>query len=98
MNIARWLAAKGLDISGTGEYFCLSLQEEFPKTEVKPYPDWVFGIIVLLCAVPVIPIPLVALYHLIKRLTRKSPVHTYPNAYRNDGFEIETQEQYKQRA
>lgn len=98
MNIARSLAAKGPDVSGNSEYFCLSLQEEFPKTEVKPYPDWVFGIIILLCVIPVIPIPLVAAYQLIKRLIKKSPVRTYPNAYSNDAFEVETREQYKHTA
>uniref|UniRef100_A0A7N8WRK3 Transporter n=1 Tax=Mastacembelus armatus TaxID=205130 RepID=A0A7N8WRK3_9TELE len=39
--------------------------EQFPKTETKPYPDWVFAIIILLSAGPVISIPLVALYKLI---------------------------------
>jgi len=33
--------------------------------EVKSYPDWVFTIIVLLSVVPVIPIPMVALYRLV---------------------------------
>ncbi|XP_056283443.1 sodium-dependent neutral amino acid transporter B(0)AT3-like isoform X1 [Pseudoliparis swirei] len=39
--------------------------EQFPKMEVKSYPDWVFTIIVLLSVVPVIPIPMVALYRLV---------------------------------
>ncbi|XP_056154175.1 sodium-dependent neutral amino acid transporter B(0)AT3-like isoform X2 [Lampris incognitus] len=39
--------------------------EKFPETVVTPYPDWVFAIIVLLSALPVVPIPLVALYRLI---------------------------------
>uniref|UniRef100_A0AAZ3RJ40 Transporter n=1 Tax=Oncorhynchus tshawytscha TaxID=74940 RepID=A0AAZ3RJ40_ONCTS len=37
----------------------------FPDTEVLPYPDWVFAICVLLSSVPVIFIPLVAIYRLI---------------------------------
>uniref|UniRef100_A0A8C5B1F4 Transporter n=1 Tax=Gadus morhua TaxID=8049 RepID=A0A8C5B1F4_GADMO len=38
---------------------------DFPRTNVTPYPDWVFAIIVLLSGLPVAPIPLVALYTLI---------------------------------
>ncbi|KAF4081794.1 hypothetical protein AMELA_G00165140 [Ameiurus melas] len=49
---------------------------EFPDAEVKPYPDWVFAICVLLSALPVVPIPIVALYHLIRRL-RHSDTHTH---------------------
>ncbi|CAB1350475.1 unnamed protein product, partial [Coregonus sp. 'balchen'] len=37
----------------------------FPDTEVLPYPDWVFAICVLLSSVPVLSIPLVAIYRLI---------------------------------
>ena len=40
-------------------------QVDFPQTNMTPYPDWVFGVIVLLSVLPVIPIPLVALYTLI---------------------------------
>ena len=40
-------------------------QVDFPQTNVTPYPDWVFAIIVLLSALPVAPIPLVALYALV---------------------------------
>uniref|UniRef100_A0A8C6PJ25 Transporter n=1 Tax=Nothobranchius furzeri TaxID=105023 RepID=A0A8C6PJ25_NOTFU len=46
--------------------------DQFPKTEVKSYPDWVFAIIVLLCVVPVVSIPLVALYKLIRSRTTSS--------------------------
>ncbi|KAJ3608834.1 hypothetical protein NHX12_023364 [Muraenolepis orangiensis] len=38
---------------------------DFPQTNMRPYPDWVFAIIVLLSVLPVAPIPLVALYRLI---------------------------------
>ncbi|XP_041810742.1 sodium-dependent neutral amino acid transporter B(0)AT3-like [Chelmon rostratus] len=72
--------------------------EDFPNNEWKPYPDWVFAIIVLLCAVPVVSIPLVALYELIRWRIKKPSAHAYPNSYSNDGFEIETHEQKTQRA
>uniref|UniRef100_A0A3Q3X9S5 Transporter n=1 Tax=Mola mola TaxID=94237 RepID=A0A3Q3X9S5_MOLML len=62
----------------------------FPATEETPYPDWVFAIIVLLCSVPVISIPLVALYKLICCLNKRRAPGNYPNAYNNDGFEVET--------
>uniref|UniRef100_A0A6Q2ZKM1 Transporter n=1 Tax=Esox lucius TaxID=8010 RepID=A0A6Q2ZKM1_ESOLU len=42
--------------------------EKFPNTEVQPYPDWVFAICVLLSSVPVMSIPMVAIYRLICRL------------------------------
>ncbi|XP_074469650.1 sodium-dependent neutral amino acid transporter B(0)AT3-like [Sebastes fasciatus] len=72
--------------------------ELFPKTEVKPYPDWVFGIIILLCVVPVISIPLVAFYQLICCGVKKSSRGADLNPYCNDGFEVETQEQRTQKA
>lgn len=63
---------------------------------MKSYPDWVFAIIILLCVLPVISIPLVALYKLICRI-KKSSAHVDMNTYCNDGFEVETQEQNNQR-
>uniref|UniRef100_A0AAQ5YFR9 Transporter n=1 Tax=Amphiprion ocellaris TaxID=80972 RepID=A0AAQ5YFR9_AMPOC len=60
---------------------------DFPKTETKSYPDWVFAIIVLLCSVPVIPIPLVAIYRLIRRIMRRSSHHADSNPYNNYAFE-----------
>ncbi|MED6291364.1 hypothetical protein CHARACLAT_022751 [Characodon lateralis] len=71
--------------------------ELFPETEMKPYPDWVFGIIVLLIVMPVISIPLVGLYNLICCGIKKSSVKASPNPYNNEAFEIETEEQKKQR-
>uniref|UniRef100_A0A674NQR4 Transporter n=1 Tax=Takifugu rubripes TaxID=31033 RepID=A0A674NQR4_TAKRU len=53
------------------KYFCPLSQELFPQTESKPYPDWVFAIIILLCVIPLLPIPIVALYHLTCRLSRR---------------------------
>uniref|UniRef100_A0A3Q3JY70 Transporter n=1 Tax=Monopterus albus TaxID=43700 RepID=A0A3Q3JY70_MONAL len=73
--------------------------ELFPKTELKPYPDWVFAIIILLCVVPVISIPIVALYHLICCIRKKSPAHYEQNhCYNNDSFEGEIQEYNKHKA
>ncbi|XP_041868059.1 inactive sodium-dependent neutral amino acid transporter B(0)AT3 [Melanotaenia boesemani] len=68
-----------------------------PQTEVKPYPDWVFAIIILLCVVPVISIPLVALYRLICCRTKKVSDQMDLNPYSNDGFEVETPQQSSQR-
>uniref|UniRef100_A0A8D0A478 Transporter n=1 Tax=Sander lucioperca TaxID=283035 RepID=A0A8D0A478_SANLU len=65
---------------------------------LKPYPDWVFAIIILLCVLPVISIPLVALYKLICCRIKKSSARTDLNPYCNDGFEVETREQQNQRA
>ncbi|XP_059205544.1 sodium-dependent neutral amino acid transporter B(0)AT1-like [Centropristis striata] len=66
--------------------------ELFPKTEVKPYPDSVFAFIVLLCSLPVVSIPLVALYKLICCGVKKSSAGGELNPHSNDGFEVETQE------
>ncbi|XP_076006114.1 inactive sodium-dependent neutral amino acid transporter B(0)AT3 [Genypterus blacodes] len=60
--------------------------ESFPQTEPRPYPGWVFAMIVLLCALPVISIPVVALYHLISSRV-KSSVRVDLNPYCNDGFD-----------
>ncbi|KAM4724799.1 inactive sodium-dependent neutral amino acid transporter B(0)AT3 [Anableps anableps] len=70
--------------------------ELFPKTEMKPYPDWVFGIIVLLIVVPIISIPLVAVYNLICCGIKRSSAKVSLNPYNNEAFEIETQESRKQ--
>lgn len=76
----------------------LSFQEKFPETEEKLYPDWVFAIIILLCVVPVISIPLVALYQLLRGRFRKSSVGMELNPYDNNAFVTDTQEQNTQRA
>ncbi|XP_053189912.1 sodium-dependent neutral amino acid transporter B(0)AT1-like [Scomber japonicus] len=67
--------------------------ESFPQTEMKPYPDWVFAIIILLSALPVVSIPLVAVYKLICCGIKKSSTSAALNPYHNDGYEIETHEQ-----
>uniref|UniRef100_A0A8C2WRP7 Transporter n=1 Tax=Cyclopterus lumpus TaxID=8103 RepID=A0A8C2WRP7_CYCLU len=56
----------------------------------KPYPDWVFAIIILLCVLPVISIPLVAIYRLICSRIKKSGGHVDLNPNSNGGFEVET--------
>lgn len=77
---------RSLFASSASDHFLFSpfLKEHFPETEAKLYPDWVFGIIILLCALPVISIPLVALYHLICSRVRKSSTHVDLNPYTND--------------
>lgn len=63
--------------------------EEFPETKTVEYPDWVFGIIILLCVLPVISIPIVALYGLIRRGLRRSSTEAELTVYSNGGFEAE---------
>ncbi|CAB1442949.1 unnamed protein product [Pleuronectes platessa] len=80
-------------------YFAWNPEYElFPATEVKPYPDWVFAIIILLTVLPVISIPVVFVYKLIVHLKKRSSTRAQLSPYSNDGFEVETQEQGKQRA
>ncbi|XP_038838606.1 sodium-dependent neutral amino acid transporter B(0)AT1-like isoform X1 [Salvelinus namaycush] len=65
----------------------------FPDTEVLPYPDWVFAICVLLSSVPVISIPLVAIYRLICCMSgrhSKGSLHNDPNPYVNEGYVVES--------
>ncbi|XP_038838605.1 sodium-dependent neutral amino acid transporter B(0)AT1-like isoform X2 [Salvelinus namaycush] len=65
----------------------------FPDTEVLPYPDWVFAICVLLSSVPVISIPLVAIYRLICCMSgrhSKGSLHNDPNPYANEGYVVES--------
>ncbi|KAM4550341.1 inactive sodium-dependent neutral amino acid transporter B(0)AT3 [Fundulus diaphanus] len=67
--------------------------ELFPETESKSYPDWVFGIIVLLIVMPVVSIPLVALYKLICCGIKGSSNQVSLNSHNNEAFEIETREE-----
>ncbi|XP_029506402.1 inactive sodium-dependent neutral amino acid transporter B(0)AT3 [Oncorhynchus nerka] len=65
----------------------------FPNTEVLPYPDWVFAICVLLSSVPVISIPLVAIYRLICCMSGRHSedrLHNDPNPYANEGYVVES--------
>ncbi|KAK7139606.1 hypothetical protein R3I93_016675 [Phoxinus phoxinus] len=57
--------------------------EKFPEPEVKPYSDWVFAVCVLLSSAPVLSIPAVAVYRLVRRQTRSPTGHSYPNPYSN---------------
>lgn len=73
----------------------VSSKEPFPGNDMKPYPDWVYAIIILLCVVPVLPIPLVALFRAIRAIMcgkKKNSNIADLNPYDNDAFEIETQE------
>ncbi|XP_030644355.1 inactive sodium-dependent neutral amino acid transporter B(0)AT3 [Chanos chanos] len=59
--------------------------EKFPEFDIKPYPDWVFGVCILLAAIPVIPIPAAALYRLI--VCKKTTVDSrLPNPYENTAY------------
>ncbi|XP_062871509.1 inactive sodium-dependent neutral amino acid transporter B(0)AT3 [Trichomycterus rosablanca] len=64
---------------------------QFPESEVKPYPDWVFSICVLLSVLPVISIPAVALYQLIRRhaRSRSRPLTRPANPYINSTYQHE---------
>lgn len=71
----------------------LSVQVNFPDTEVLPYPDWVFAICVLLSSVPVISIPLVAIYRLVCCMSGRHSedrLHNDPNPYANEGYVVES--------
>ncbi|KAM3596471.1 uncharacterized protein V6R79_015022 [Siganus canaliculatus] len=61
----------------------------FPESEQRDYPNWVFAIIILLSSVPVVSIPLVPLYRLLRNCFRKSTENFDLKDYNNDGFEIE---------
>ncbi|KAJ0054856.1 hypothetical protein NL108_006302 [Boleophthalmus pectinirostris] len=61
--------------------------ELFPKTKILQYPDWVFAIIILLCVVPIISIPIVALNGLIRGRLRRSSTRAELSAYSNAGFD-----------
>ncbi|ROK64946.1 Sodium-dependent neutral amino acid transporter B(0)AT3 [Anabarilius grahami] len=65
--------------------------ENFPDSEVKPYSDWVFAICVLLSSVPVLSIPIVAVYRLIRRQTRSQTGSRYPNPHSNQAFTPDAQ-------
>ncbi|XP_049606304.1 sodium-dependent neutral amino acid transporter B(0)AT1 [Syngnathus scovelli] len=70
--------------------------ELFPKTQTKPYPDFVFAVIVLLCTVPVVPIPLMALYKGIQKVRKRSSTRGGLNPYANAAFENETEKHQEQ--
>ncbi|XP_077363623.1 sodium-dependent neutral amino acid transporter B(0)AT3-like [Festucalex cinctus] len=51
--------------------------ELFPQTQPKPYPGWVVAFCVLLCTLPVAAIPIVALYHVVKKATNRITINPY---------------------
>ncbi|XP_033831046.1 inactive sodium-dependent neutral amino acid transporter B(0)AT3 [Periophthalmus magnuspinnatus] len=63
--------------------------ESFPDTKTLEYPDWVFAIIILLCVVPIVSIPIVALHRLIRGGIRRSSPRSELSAYSNGGFDAE---------
>ncbi|XP_074680545.1 sodium-dependent neutral amino acid transporter B(0)AT3-like isoform X2 [Strix aluco] len=52
--------------------------EGFPMKEEKVYPPWVLAICVLLVVLPCVFVPLVALFHLIKRMRRSKDSSLVP--------------------
>ncbi|XP_074056102.1 sodium-dependent neutral amino acid transporter B(0)AT1 [Macrotis lagotis] len=48
---------------------------EFPKSEKKPYPDWVYAVVVFVAGVPCLIIPLFALYKFIRNRCQKKHDH-----------------------
>lgn len=56
----------------------LSPQEGFPMKEEKVYPPWVLAICVLLALLPCVFVPLIALFHLIKRMRSSKDPNLVP--------------------
>lgn len=53
-------------------YLWFSPQEEFPKSQKVPYPDWVYAVVVIVAGVPCLTIPCFAIYKLIRNYCQKS--------------------------
>lgn len=53
----------------------LSPQVEFPKSVKVPYPDWVYGVVVVVAGVPCLSIPCFAIYKLIQNRYQKQESH-----------------------
>lgn len=49
----------------------LSPQEEFPKSHKVSYPDWAYGVVVVVAGVPCLSIPCFAIYKLIRSRFQK---------------------------
>ncbi|XP_004621449.1 sodium-dependent neutral amino acid transporter B(0)AT1 [Sorex araneus] len=45
--------------------------EEFPKSQKVPYPDWVYGVVVIISGVPCLAIPGFAIYKFIRNRCQK---------------------------
>lgn len=52
----------------------LSPQEEFPKSHKISYPDWAYGVVVVVAGVPCLTIPGFAIYKFLRNRCRK-PEH-----------------------
>ncbi|KAL0961748.1 hypothetical protein UPYG_G00331200 [Umbra pygmaea] len=66
--------------------------ETFPNTDVQPYPDLAFAVCVLLSSVPVISIPIVAIYRFICNVSTRRSLRKHssrPNPYDNESYVIE---------
>lgn len=50
-------------------------QEEFPKSQKVPYPNWVYAVVVIVAGVPCLTIPCFAIYKLIRNYCQKSGDH-----------------------
>ena len=59
---------------------------DFPLSEVRPYTGWVFSICVLLSSLPVVSIPLVALYRFTGFLKRRIMNRHNRNPYAEEEF------------
>ncbi|KAM3873378.1 sodium-dependent neutral amino acid transporter B(0)AT3-like [Diretmus argenteus] len=57
---------------------------DFPLADVQSYPEWVFTMCVLLSALPVVSIPLVALYRFMGFLKKHILDRQNPNPYENE--------------
>lgn len=66
-----------------------ALQVHFPLADVQQYPEWVFGICVLLSVIPVVSIPLVALYKFMGFLEKYIMNRHNQNPYANELFQGE---------
>lgn len=49
----------------------LSPQEEFPKSHKVSYPDWAYGVVVIVAGVPCLTIPGFAIYKFLRNRLQK---------------------------
>ncbi|KAG7469720.1 hypothetical protein MATL_G00131810 [Megalops atlanticus] len=59
---------------------------KFPLFDVQPYPNWVFGICVLLSLISCVFIPIVALYRFIQFLQKRLAVWRTTRSYDNEAY------------
>ncbi|KAJ8354409.1 hypothetical protein SKAU_G00219760 [Synaphobranchus kaupii] len=60
--------------------------EKFPEFDVRPYPEWVYGICILLSTISCVFIPIVALYRFICFLWRRVTEWRDTGSYDNHGY------------